>query len=140
MKRYLIITAVLLLVFSVYIFAAAEGEDASRFLVIRGLFNDEGELFVSPLYIVKDERFDAPDGTGPYRLELLDIDGSVLSSHNFSTDIMHIIMNDGSEREKDSGMFAFQIPLMDNARNISIKRDGVTLFESGLSDITTMEE
>ncbi len=63
----------------------------SEFMVIRGFFDEKGDINIYPLYNVRDMRLDTPEGHGPYTVELQDAAGSPLASYAFGTQMMTVI-------------------------------------------------
>ena len=103
-------------------------KNKAEFIVISGFFDEKNNISVGPLYTVKDARFDPPDSYGPYTVELQDAAGSLLVSYAFGTQMMTIIKKDGSDRQIDSGLFAFQIPFDDSAQKLVIREGSKVIW------------
>jgi len=99
-------------------------QDVIEALYIGGLISPSGEVILRPAY--QQEVSIPADMTGPYQLELLGKDGTVLAGYPFQT----VEIPDG----KGFRGFGFFVPVEKNLSGLRILRDNHTLGENSFGD------
>jgi len=105
--------------------------DSKQYLSVSGFakYPENDDFNVQDLLTLDYPQFDLPSGKGPYVIELLDKKNRMVSKYRFDTSPMRISTADNGDRIRDSGMFAFSIPVSSKVNKILIKKGKAILIE-----------